>query len=79
MTNEIHNPNEPAFPCDSDIHGKAFRGLTKRQYVAVEVLKQFIITKALEPHNITGNIRWVKDNMIPQCYELADAILNYDK
>lgn len=39
--------NEPAFPCQSDIHGKAHKGMTLRQHIAISMLQGLVPGNAL--------------------------------
>lgn len=71
--------HEPSFPCETPTSHK---GLTKREYVAIEVFKQFMITQDLKAYNclsMSEGKPWVEGHVIPQCFLIADAIINYDK
>ena len=45
------NPNDPAMPCQSDLHGKAHKGLTIREQFAAMAMQGLLSNRAI----VTGH------------------------
>ena len=58
--------NEPAFPCQADLHGKQHKGFSKREEYAKSALQAMGDTQGLNPSYVAERAFKIADAMIAE-------------